>query len=481
MAGAFLYANTVGAAAGLASPNPVPAGMPLANLLTVQPRMRARLGVPFTDSSGGLALYDVTTAAGLGLALDPARTNYVPSSQIMDDGYINSPLGSSNRVFTANAAVAPDGTTTAYRIATNATAGANVYACGFLDIPLALAGRTVTFSVYAKADRGRTILLQAFGSSASPYGPYAPQVTFDLAAGTLNGSNGQIVPVGNGWYRCAVTWPQISDITYVSVAYLLPAASIPTSGDGVYVWGAQVEIGGLSAYIPTSGAIASRSATVPWGALRVDLGAATPLDCVALVSTSLSAAAKVRLRVSAADASATTGVLWDTGVVAAATAAELAGTVVLLRAAPVTGRYLLVEAYDPGATAVDIGRVVAGPLWRLARSHAYGIEEGRLMLDRRDRNAFTAAEFAAPAVANPRTARFTLPGLTPAEAAGQHRAMLAGLGAAGDALWIPDTGLAQAELNARSLWGAVAQPGAAGAARTALKVHGRSFTLAERL
>ena len=89
----------------------------------------------------------------------------------------------------------------------------------------------------------------------------------------------------------------------------------------------------------------------------------------------------------------------------------------------------------------------------------YGVTEGRLMLDRRDRKPLTSAEFPVPALANPRVTRFSLPILTNAEIRGQHRDMVRTMGAAGDALWIPDTGLSLAELNARSLWGAIAAPG----------------------
>ena len=113
---------------------------------------------------------------------------------------------------------------------------------------------------------------------------------------------------------------------------------------------------------------------------------------------------------------------------------------------------------------------------------AYGVTEGRLMLDRRDRNPLTGAEFPVPAVSNPRITRFTLPLLTNTEIRSQHRAMVAALGAAGDALWIPDTGLALSELNVRSLWGAIAALGdEAVAARDHLATNSRGFRIVERL
>ena len=56
----------------------------------------------------------------------------------------------------------------------------------------------------------------------------------------------------------------------------------------------------------------------------------------------------------------------------------------------------------PGLSTVDIGRLVAALLWRLKHGAAYGMLEGRAVLDRRDRNALTGAEFLMPALANPR-------------------------------------------------------------------------------
>jgi hypothetical protein len=172
----------------------------------------------------------------------------------------------------------------------------------------------------------------------------------------------------------------------------------------------------------------------------------------------------------------------DSGTLAAATDAPSQGNVVLLRSPTATGRYLLVDIAAPGATCVDIGRLIAGPLWRISRAVAYGVQEGRETLDRRDRNPLTGAEFPVPALANPRVTRFTLPLLSGAEIRTQHRALLAAQGGAGEALWIPDIGLSQAELNSRSIWGAVAAPGEeALAIRDSPAGTSRSFKIVERV
>lgn len=78
--------------------------------------------------------------------------------------------------------------------------------------------------------------------------------------------------------------------------------------------------------------------------------------------------------------------------------------------------------------------------------------------------------------------RFSLPLLSSTEIKGQHRAMLRALSAVGDALWIPETSLGQAELNVRSIWGAVAAPGdEAATSRDSFPGSSRSFRIIERV
>ncbi|WP_431305665.1 hypothetical protein [Sediminicoccus sp. BL-A-41-H5] len=129
-----------------------------------------------------------------------------------------------------------------------------------------------------------------------------------------------------------------------------------------------------------------------------------------------------------------TAIAHDTGAVPANTGDEANGNVILLRSSPATARYLLVDVADASLPAIDVGIVAAGPLWRLGRGMAYGLREGRVVLDQRDRNPLTGAEFVVPALANPRFAGFTLPALSRAEATEAHRDLVRRLGAARDAL-----------------------------------------------
>ena len=214
--------------------------------------------------------------------------------------------------------------------------------------------------------------------------------------------------------------------------------------------------------------------------IQVDFGTSVTLGCVALISTNLTAASTVTVTQSNnADMSSPT---YAPGSATTYTSAAANGNVVLLHATAAAGRYLRLVIADASLTYIDVGRLVAGPLWSLTYAWAYGIAEGRAILDRRDRNPFTGAEFPVPAVVNPRTAQFSLPFLTGTEAIGEWRTMLATLGAVGDALWVPETSLSQTELNQRCLWGAIAQPGeSALLARANFLQYQRAFTLVERV
>jgi hypothetical protein len=176
------------------------------------------------------------------------------------------------------------------------------------------------------------------------------------------------------------------------------------------------------------------------------------------------------------------GLAWDSGALGVETDADALGNTSLLAPSAVVGRYLLVDVASPDAAVIDLGRLVAGPLWRPLHGFAYGAGEGREILDQRDRNPITAAEFPRPALFAPRMQRFTLPVLSNAELRTAWRSMLARLRGAGEALWIPDTSATRAEIHQRSLWGAIAAGGEeALATRDGLNANSRTFRIVERI
>ena len=178
----------------------------------------------------------------------------------------------------------------------------------------------------------------------------------------------------------------------------------------------------------------------------------------------------------------TGAIVWDSGLLTADTDGNAQGNVIVVPASPATARYMLVGLSAPGAALIDVGRLVAGPLWRVSRAVALGAQEGRRILDRRERNELTAAEFPVPALVNPRMASFNLALLSNAEAAGAWRSMRDRLAGAGEALWIPELSLTRAEMNQRALWGAIAMPGDdAALTRDFPQHHSRAFRIQERL
>lgn len=146
----------------------------------------------------------------------------------------------SNVTVTADTVLAPNNATEGDSVTGNAgTSSKQIYRSGN---PLPHALNTKTFSIYAKAGTHTRIQL---ATTFSAYG----YVTFNLSAGTVHATSpasGQIVAVGNGWYRCSST----STNTYNgSPAYRVYLVDSDSSTEGqassstgtVYLWGGQLE------------------------------------------------------------------------------------------------------------------------------------------------------------------------------------------------------------------------------------------------
>lgn len=156
-----------------------------------------------------------------------------------------------NSTVSANSAVAPDGASTADKIIPNTTSGDHVVTAGGIT---ASSGLVYAFSVYAKAD-GYGFVRLSFGGVAGGGFTF-----FNLTNGTVGNTSGMlssaIESVGNGWYRCIVTRAAGSSAGLGGDVYVTSAnGQFNWSGDGtsgIFVWGAQLNVGSLQPYYPTT-------------------------------------------------------------------------------------------------------------------------------------------------------------------------------------------------------------------------------------
>jgi hypothetical protein len=217
---------------------------PITNYIPVL--LTAAAGVPRFE-------HNPVTGESLGLEIEEQRTNLFTYSEQFD----NAVWVKSNATVAANTVVAPDGTVTADKIIPDSGAVGSFYRPTGIS-----SSQTVTLSLYAKAAEWRYVRLQ-FGASFSPQ----PAAWFDLQAGVIvsqGGTGAQISSVGNGWFRISVTstWLSATDNSlYVNLSNL---PSSYTSGDGtsgVFLWGAQLEVGPqATSYIPTVASQVTRAA-----------------------------------------------------------------------------------------------------------------------------------------------------------------------------------------------------------------------------
>jgi YHS domain-containing protein len=150
---------------------------------------------------------------------------------------------------TANAAVAPDGTTTASAFVENSTSTNNWVnqATNFATI----VGNVYTTSVFVKPAGRSWVMLQ--NDNFSNGGSGRPNAWFNLSGagsiGSTNNANASILPVGNGWYRCTMTTTVTSTAAETFYIGIYPAPSnsnLVNPGNGttaLYLWGIAANAG----------------------------------------------------------------------------------------------------------------------------------------------------------------------------------------------------------------------------------------------
>lgn len=176
------------------------------------------------------------------------RVAYAPNNlALRSEELDNSAWAKNAATITANAAVAPNGTTTADKLVETTAVTTGHYA-GPTTTAVTTIGQTYVWSAYAKAAERTFFQLIATGIGPGNGNLIAG---FDLTNGTAGTPTAtvtsSITSVGGGWYRCSMAFP-ISTTTAMGlqVRLALNSTNSPSSytGDGTsgaFVWGAQLE------------------------------------------------------------------------------------------------------------------------------------------------------------------------------------------------------------------------------------------------
>jgi hypothetical protein len=187
------------------------------------------------------------------LLLEKQSTNLLTYSEQFNDASWS--IGGAS--VTANNVTSPDGTQNADKLVENTTSTTTHY----INKATSLTATSYTLSVFAKAAERKWIFLIA--ATSADLGAF-----FDLENGVVgtvsSGYTAAISNVGNGWYRCSITFTATATTWYSNFVTATANNTYNysgTIGSGIYIWGAQLEASSYAtSYIPTTSASATRVA-----------------------------------------------------------------------------------------------------------------------------------------------------------------------------------------------------------------------------
>jgi hypothetical protein len=157
-----------------------------------------------------------------------------------------------NTTVTNNTTTAPNGTLTADTITSNSSVVASLN-----QLNLANAAGTYTQSFYIKQGSGGSsaVLYLNDGTTSNYSAAWFNLISGTLltvtSVGTFSGASSAITNEGNGWYRCSLTFTKPSTANSSFSISISPDNSFVSNvGSQIFAWGAQLEVGALTAYQP---------------------------------------------------------------------------------------------------------------------------------------------------------------------------------------------------------------------------------------
>ena len=203
-----------------------------------------------TTTSLNIPRIDYTNGSCPSILVEPQRTNSLTYSSL----FSNAAWAKQNTSITDNSIISPDGNLNAGKFVANSVNTLHAIYNG-----IGAYTGTYTFSVYAKKGEYDFLILQDQFSSVF-------YNTFNLSTGAIvGGSNSTIKSVGNGWFRCTVTFTATATTVFptITISPNTGASYLGNSASGGYLYGAQMEIGAYAtSYIPTVASSVTRNADV---------------------------------------------------------------------------------------------------------------------------------------------------------------------------------------------------------------------------
>jgi len=206
--------------------------------------------------------HDPITGERKGLFIEDATTNLLTYSEDFGNAIWTKAAVTVSGDFT----YAPDGTKSADKLIETATTAGHVIST---TSGITVSGsKKYSYSVYAKAKEKQhlQLIVTGVGLGVNDY------ANFDLQNGLIGdigvGIDAVITPVGNGWYRCSISFIPVSGTIATLYMWLINASNSArapsTAGngyDGLFIWGAQFEDASASpsSYVATTSTTVTRS------------------------------------------------------------------------------------------------------------------------------------------------------------------------------------------------------------------------------